>query len=162
MALRSSPTPSFTLRPAQPDDFDAYMDLFEAVAAEGRWMGAEAPIDRQVRRPGFDQAVAGKGSVLYLAEDTDDGDIVGAVYASLAGGVVDLGMFVADGYRGGGVGSALLEAVIDWARRNQAHKISLAAWPTNSPAISLYAHFGFRIEGTRRRHYRRRNGALWD
>ncbi|MEW6477103.1 MAG: GNAT family N-acetyltransferase [Actinomycetota bacterium] len=156
----SSSSPSFTLRLGEPADFDAYMDAFEAVAAEGRWMGAEAPIDREARRPGFDKAVAADGAVLYLADA--GGEIVGSVHASLARGVVDIGMFVADGYRGGGIGSALLEAVIDWARRNHAHKISLAAWPTNHAAIGLYARYGFRVEGTRRRQHRRRNGALWD
>lgn len=160
MAVHPSPTPSFTLRLAEPADFDAYIDAFEAVAAEGRWLGAEAPIDRDARRSGFNRAVTGEDAVLYLADA--GGEIVGAIHAFVGGGVVDLGMFVADGFRGGGIGSALLEAVIDWARQQNAHKISLAAWPTNHPAIGLYARYGFRVEGTRRRHYRRRNGALWD
>src|SRR5437016_3334305 len=38
----------------------------------------------------------------------------------------------------------------------------LAAWTHTHPAIGLYASFGFRVEGVRRRHYRRRSGALWD
>jgi RimJ/RimL family protein N-acetyltransferase len=152
--------PPFTLRLAQPGDFDAYHDAFEAVAAEGRWLGAEAPIDRDIRRPVFDRAVAGEDAVLYLA--SAGRSVVGAVHASVAGGVVDVGMFVVSGHRGAGIGSALLEAVIDWARSVKAHKISLAAWPTNFPAIGLYARYGFRVEGTRRRHYRRRSGALWD
>lgn len=162
MAVLPSPTPSFTLRLAESGDFDAYMDAFETVAAEGRWLGAEAPVDREVRRRGFDQAIAGDGAVLYLADAGADGGVVGSIYGSLSRGVVDLGMFVADGYRGGGIGSALLEAVIEWARQHKAHKISLAAWPTNHPAIGLYARYGFRVEGTRRRQHRRRNGALWD
>jgi RimJ/RimL family protein N-acetyltransferase len=162
MAAVPSPLSPFSLRPADPGDFDAYLDAFEAVAAEGRWMGAEAPLDRAARRPGFDRAVAGDQAMLVLADAADGGGIVGAVYASMSGGVVDLGMFVVAGHRGGGLGSALLEAVIDWARRQGAHKISLAAWPTNHPAIGLYARYGFRVEGTRRRHYRRRSGALWD
>lgn len=162
MAAVPSPAPSFSLRLAAAGDFDAYMDAFEAVAAEGRWLGAEAPVDRVARRPVFDRAIAGEGSVQFLAEAAD-GTIVGSMYASLSGGgVVDLGMFVTAGHRGAGIGSALLEAAIDWARRQKAHKISLAAWPTNHPAIGLYARYGFRIEGTRRRHYRRRSGALWD
>jgi RimJ/RimL family protein N-acetyltransferase len=136
------------------------MDAFEAVAAEGRWMGAEVPIDRAGRRAGFDRALAGDGSVLFVADA--GGEIVGAIYAALSGGIVDLGMFVVDGHRGSGIGRALLEAVIEWARAAGAHKISLAAWPTNHPAQALYARYGFRVEGTRRRHYRRRNGALWD
>jgi len=88
--------------------------------------------------------------------------VVGSIYASLSGGVVDLGMFVAADHRGGGIGSALLETVVDWARTQEAHKISLAVWPTNYPAIGLYARYGFRIEGARRRHYRRRSGELWE
>lgn len=156
----SSPSPSFALRRAEPGDFDAYIDAFEAVAAEGRWLGAEAPVDRDARRPAFDRAVAGDDAVLYLADA--GGSVVGAIHAFLGGGVVDLGMFVASGHRGGGVGSALLEAVIDWARSVGAHKISLAAWTTNHPAVGLYARYGFRVEGVRRRHYRRRSGALWD
>lgn len=160
MAAVPSPLPSFSLRLAEAGDFDAYMDAFEAVAAEGRWMGAEAPLDREARRAGFDRAVAGDNSVLFLADA--GGPIVGGIYASLHGGVVDLGMFVVEGQRGGGIGSALLEAVIDWARAANAHKISLGVWPTNHPAIGLYARYGFRVEGTRRRHSRRRSGALWD
>jgi RimJ/RimL family protein N-acetyltransferase len=161
MAAVPSPLSSFSLRRAVPGDFEPYMDAFEAVAAEGRWMGAEAPIDRPARRAGFDRAVAGDGSTLFVADA--GGEIVGAVNASVTvGGIVDLGMFVVEGHRGDGIGRALLEAVLDWARREGAHKISLAAWPTNHPAIGLYARYGFRVEGRRRRHYRRRNGALWD
>ena len=160
MAAVPSAPPSFSLRLAEPEDFDAYIDAFEAVAAEGRWLGAEAPVDRDARRATFDRAVAGEDSVLFLADAGDT--ILGAMYAWLSGGVVDIGMFVACGHRGGGIGSRLMEAVIDWARAQRAHKISLAVWPTNHPAIGLYARYGFRIEGTRRRHYPRRNGALWD
>ena len=159
----------FTIRTAAAGDFGAYMDAFEAVAAEGRWMGAEAPIDRAARRATFDRAVEGDGAVLFLAVADGGaggggggGGIVGACYGSVAGGIADLGMFVVDGWRGAGVGAALLAALIEWARRGGAHKVSLAAWTSNHPAIGLYARFGFRVEGVRRRHYRRRSGALWD
>ena len=97
MAAVPSPLSSYSLRLAEPGDFDAYMDAFDAVAAEGRWMGAEAPIDRDARRAGFDRAVAGDDSVLFLALADADGSIVGSIYASLSGGVVDLGMFVVGG-----------------------------------------------------------------
>src|SRR2546423_3617142 len=121
MAAVPSPVSSFSVRPAVAGDFDACLDAFEAVAAEGRWMGAEAPIDRAGRRAGFDRAVAGDGSALFVA---DAGvELVGAISASLTGGIVDLGMFVVDGHRGGGIGRALLEAVIDWARAPGAPQI---------------------------------------
>src|ERR1051325_11423316 len=127
MAVEPSPQlSSYSLRLAEPADFDAWIDAFEAVAAEGRWLGAEAPIDREARRAGFDRALAGDSSVLFLADA--GGAIVGSISASVSGGLVDLGMFVVADRRGGGIGSALLEAVIDWSRQHGAHKISLGVW----------------------------------
>jgi RimJ/RimL family protein N-acetyltransferase len=35
-------------------------------------------------------------------------------------------------------------------------------WPHNQSARRLYRSFGFEEEGYLRRHYRRRNGELWD
>ena len=41
-----------------------------------------------------------------------------------------------------------------------AHKVELEVWPDNGRAISLYATYGFEVEGLRRSHYRRRDGSL--
>lgn len=112
------------------------------------------------RREFFDRSLTSDDAAIFPAED--DGRLIGAVNLTLWNGVVDLGMFVAGERRGGGVGSALVEAALDWARQVGAHKVSLAVWAHNHPARSLYAKFGFLTEGTRRRHYRRRNGELWD
>lgn len=71
-------------------------------------------------------------------------------------------MGVRDGYRGQGVGSALLDACLDWCRTGGAHKFTLSVWPHNRAAIALYAKYGFRVEGRLVRHWRRRNGELWD
>ncbi len=43
-----------------------------------------------------------------------------------------------------------------------AHKVSLQVWPHNGAARRLYRRLGFEEEGRIRRHYRRRNGQLWD
>jgi hypothetical protein len=48
-----SPAPSrpeVTVREATPADVDALVDLLVAVAEEGRWIGAEAPVDVAARR----------------------------------------------------------------------------------------------------------------
>src|SRR6266508_2058891 len=68
----------------------------------------------------------------------------------------------AEGWRGRGVGSALLRAGIEWARGAGAHKVALQVWPHNAAALALYEKFGFQREGLLRGHYRRRNGELWD
>ena len=77
-------------------------------------------------------------------------------------GVADLGMRVAAGWRGRGVGTALLTEAVRRARAAGAHKIALQVWPDNAAAIALYERFGFQREGYLRRHYRRRSGELWD
>jgi RimJ/RimL family protein N-acetyltransferase len=40
--------------------------------------------------------------------------------------------------------------------------VALQVWPHNHAARALYRRFGFADEGLLRRHYRRRNGELWD
>jgi RimJ/RimL family protein N-acetyltransferase len=136
------------------------MDLFEAVAAEGTWIGTELPIDRAERRPRLEKVA--EGTAAYLGAFEGDA-LVGQLGLHIAPyGVADLGMMVSAEWRGRGVGSALLTAAIDWARTSDAHKISLQHWPHNERARALYERFGFEQEGYLRRHYRRRNGELWD
>jgi RimJ/RimL family protein N-acetyltransferase len=71
-------------------------------------------------------------------------------------------MQIAAEYRRHGVGRALLEEIIAWAQANNAHKVTLQVWPHNQQARDLYERVGFVDEGLLRRHYRRRNGELWD
>jgi ribosomal protein S18 acetylase RimI-like enzyme len=77
-------------------------------------------------------------------------------------GVAEFGMMVAADRRRTGIGSALLDAAIEWARGAGAHKVALQVWPDNEAAVALYRKFGFVEEGRLLRHYRRRNGELWD
>jgi GNAT superfamily N-acetyltransferase len=69
---------------------------------------------------------------------------------------------VASGWRGRGVGTALVAAAIEWARARGLHRLSLSVFPHNEAAIALYRKFGFLEEGRRAKHMRRANGDLWD
>ena len=149
------------MRPARVGDLDRLVDLYEAVASEGRWIAGEAPVDRDARRTRFELAIERGDAAVLVAEE--DGRLVGSLGIEVqAYGVAELGMMVAADRRGQGVGSALLEAAIEWARAAGAHKVSLQFWPHNEAAGALYRKFGFEDEGVLRRHYRRRNGELWD
>jgi RimJ/RimL family protein N-acetyltransferase len=149
------------VRPAREQDLDAIVELFVEVAAEGRWIGTEVPVDRDRRRRHLAEALQDERAVELVADA--GGRVVGQLGMDLARyGVADLGMLVSAGWRGRGVGSALLAAGIEWARGAGAHKVSLQVWPHNTAAIALYEKFGFQREGLLRRHYRRRNGELWD
>jgi ribosomal protein S18 acetylase RimI-like enzyme len=182
------------IREAGPADFEPWLAIHEAVAGEGRWIGAELPLDPVDMRDHFDRALADDQAVLLLAQPAEGGGgagegaagagegaagagggagaagggagagaIVGYLRTQVAPyGVADLGMAVADGWRGQGVGSALLAAAIDWARAHGAHKVALQFWPHNTAAQALYEKFGFVVEGRLRRHYPRRNRERWD
>ena len=153
--------PEVTVRPATLGDVDALVDLVAEVAEEGRWIATEAPVDVEERHHTVAEAVQSDHAIVLVAEA--GGEVVGDLGLHLARyGVADLGMAVLAGWRGRGVGSALLAEGIDQARAAGAHKIALQVWPHNAAALALYERFGFRREGYLTRHYRRRSGELWD
>jgi ribosomal protein S18 acetylase RimI-like enzyme len=59
-----------------------------------------------------------------------------------------ISLWVAPFARGRHVGDALITAVIDWARAQRAHNLTLAVADGNERAIALYKRHGFRIAGS--------------
>ena len=103
----------------------------------------------------------GERAARYVADA--DGILVGNLWIDLRPyNVADLGMLVDREWRQQGVGTALMDAGLSWARSAGAHKVALQLWPHNRAALALYRKFGFVQEGLLRRHYPRRNGELWD
>jgi len=154
-----------TVRPATEGDLDLLVEETWAVAAEGRWIGVEVPFDRMVRRDWLAAVANGESSTVLVADATAAGGpaVVGHLSVVIAPyGVAEIGMLVIDGWRGRGIGRALLDAAIDWAANAGAHKMALETWPHNEAAIRLYERAGFVEEGRKVRHYRRQNGELWD
>lgn len=154
-----------TIRRATPDDLDVLMELRAQVAAEGVWIGAELPLDEEGDRARFGATIeaqaTGSSDVMFVAE-LDDGTVVGNLSMHQRVGIAELGMNVAGGHRGAGIGAALMAASVEWARGAGAHKVQLELWPWNERARRLYERFGFVEEGYRRRQYRRKDGSLWD
>jgi RimJ/RimL family protein N-acetyltransferase len=153
---------AYVVRPARHGDVLPLLDLLEAVAAEGRWIGTEAPVDREARHRQISETVEGSDRAARFVA-ASGGVVVGNLWIDLRPyNVADLGMLVAAQWRRRGVGSALMEAGIAWAGAAGAHKVVLQVWPHNHGALALYTKFGFVQEGLLRRHYPRRNGELWD
>jgi ribosomal protein S18 acetylase RimI-like enzyme len=154
-----------TIRPARAEDLDELVDHTWSVAAEGRWTGIEVPFDREARRGLLDTLSSGFSSTVLVADTAASGGpgIVGYISIEVASyGVADIGMLVIAGWRGVGIGASMLAAAIEWATGAGAHKMALEVWPHNSAALELYRRAGFTEEGRKHRHYRRRNGELWD
>jgi GNAT superfamily N-acetyltransferase/catechol 2,3-dioxygenase-like lactoylglutathione lyase family enzyme len=126
---------ALSVRPLAVEDFGALFDLVSAVAAEEKWIGAESPLDRDVTFRRWTSELNDSALACFVAES--EGHLVGEAKVQLRAGLADMGMQVSATHRGRGVGSALLEAVISWARTQGAHKITLQVWPHNYPAMRL-------------------------
>jgi len=156
---------AFVVRPAATVvDLDATVELFAMVVAEDLWLGAEPPADRAgQRRRLLERMEAGNPGASLVALTVDGGRVIGHVGIDVAPyNVASLGMIVDARWRGRGVGGALVEAAVNWSRQRGAHKVALQVWTHNAAARRLYRRHGFVEEGLLHRHYRRRNGELWD
>jgi RimJ/RimL family protein N-acetyltransferase len=147
----------FAVRAAAAGDARAMAELFAAVAEERTGIATEPPVDVEERTAQFTASIA--SSIVALA----DGQIVGMIHTDVSRyGFGEFGMLVDRAWRGRGVGSALVQATIDWARGQRLHKLCLEVFAHNAAAIALYRKCGFVEEGHRVRHYRRSSGELWD
>ena len=152
-----------TVRPETPDDIESVVTILETVGAEKRWIGTEVPFDRAARAAEMRRALDDPETFAAFVADAAGAGVIGSIGLTLAPyGVVEFGMAILDGYRGEGIGPRLLECGIEWARRVGAHKMALQVWPHNERAIALYRKVGFVEEGRLQRHYRRRDGEIWD
>ncbi|MGE5275291.1 MAG: N-acetyltransferase family protein [Verrucomicrobiota bacterium] len=151
---------TFRVRRAEPGDAVELVALAEAVGSEPEgWLISE----RRWRAAGDERrylkAVRRHPDAAVFVAETDTG-LVGRLSISrdphpASRHVADLGLMVAKSARRGGVGWALLEQAVAWARTSGVRKLELHVFPHNQPAIRLYEKFGFVREGYRTRHFRR-------
>lgn len=78
-----------------------------------------------------------------------------------------MGMMCDQGWRGVGLGRALLSAALEWARANassslRVRRVELGVLATNPGALALYRSMGFVEEGRHRGRFRQADGSLVD
>jgi GNAT superfamily N-acetyltransferase len=123
--------------------------LADAPLAFGSTFAQEGAFSDEVWGERATHGAAGEDRVTYVAEYGDR-------WIGMATGLVDspddsrlalVGMFVEPDARGRGIGVALIEAVVAWARERGAAHLYLWVTSTNRPAIALYQRCGFRPTG---------------
>ena len=153
---------SFAIRAADPADAEQLTRLAEEVSAEPEgWLISVAGEWRSAgdeRR--YLKALRKYAHAAVFVAEREDGTIVGRLSVGrdphpASAHVADLGLMVAFDARREGIGTALLQAAVDWARTAGVRKLELHVFPWNEAAIALYDRFGFEREGYRKGHYRR-------
>jgi RimJ/RimL family protein N-acetyltransferase len=153
----------FAIRPAHPRDAAQLVALAEEVAAEpGGWLISDGGWRTVVDERRYLRALRRYRDAAVFVAETRDG-LVGRMSLGrdphpASRHVADLGLMVAASHRRQGIGRALLERAIEWAREVGVRKLELHVFPHNEAAIALYESFGFEREGYRRAHYRRGSG----
>ncbi|MGD8805826.1 MAG: GNAT family N-acetyltransferase [Chloroflexota bacterium] len=140
-----------TIRPMASDDIEALYEVFRApencrttlqLPSQELWLTRQRVLDPPA------------GMIRLVAEC--DGRAIGMISlrprrqpcrAHIGG----IGMMVHPDYWGLGIGSSLMEAILDWAdRKLSLTRIELQVHTDNAAGIRLYEKFGFAIEGTKR------------
>ena len=154
---------TYTIRPAGPEDAAGITALRRMPGVFEQ--AASLPSDRSrrmeelLRQPGQNRH--------FLVAVSPDNTVLGLVMLTVesnprrrhSGG---LGIMVRTGCQGQGIGTALLEAVLDLADNwLMLRRVELEVYADNQRAVRLYEKFGFEAEG-RKREAAVKNGAYVD
>jgi diaminopimelate decarboxylase len=162
-SFRSTPPPAdgFEVRPARPRDARSFLEAFRSVAAERRFIQTEdvSQTARQYRKR-FRRPVTREGAHLVAVAG---GGIIGSISIrrdahTATRHTASIGMFVTSAWRGRGVGTALMDGAMRWARDAGVERVDLSVYPHNQAAIALYRVFGFVEEGRLIRHAKKSYG----
>jgi RimJ/RimL family protein N-acetyltransferase len=151
---------SVRIREAEPKDAAALVSLARAVGREPeRWLLSSTDWRAPAAERRYLRAVHRSAHAAVFVAEAPEGLVARLSVARdphpASHHVADLGLMVAASHRRRGIGRALLQRAVDWARASGVTKLELHVFPDNEPALALYEAFGFVREGYRRRHYRR-------
>ena len=155
--------PGFQIRPARPRDAASFAEMLTIVVREGKYIRTEE-VGRDLRsvkrrfRESWDDEHA-----WFVAVGDADGKVIGSLSIAredhaVTRHVASIGMMVAPEWRSRGVGSALMAAAVEWAKRMGVEKLALSVYPDNEPALALYRKFGFVDEGRLKGHSKKAIG----
>lgn len=162
--LRTQSPPSYTLpprqrvsnldiRPPRPEDIPSLHDLYRHPAVSRTTLQMPS---QEISRT--EQRINHTDRRLHRYVAVGDGNVVGNITLYQNNNVreahkADLGMMVHPAYWGQGIGSKLMETVLeladDWLNLK---RVELEVNTDNPAGVNLYQKFGFKVEGTKRFH----------
>lgn len=139
-----------TIRPAIASDIEAITEIYNTSAVATTASYALEPVSIADRRAWFDRLTAGDFPVLVVEEG---GVVIGYAsygpFRSLEGyaHTVEHSVYIADGYRTGGLGRMLMSALIDRAASDRVHVMVGVIDAGNEESIAFHERLGFESTG---------------
>jgi arsenite methyltransferase len=150
-AVRPAAPPGVLIRPMRNTDAAEVLAIYQAGLDTGQ-------ASFETAAPDWEAFDAGKLPLhRYVAADAATGQVLGWVAACaissrcVYAGVIEHSVYVDPARQGGGIGAALLAALIGSAEAAGAWTIQSGVFPENTASLRLHERAGFRVVGTRER-----------
>ena len=160
---------SVTIRTVKAEDAEAFLTLGKSIMSEEIYSLTQADeltltVDQE--REWLKANIENENHLVIVAEV--EGKIIGQLdfsngHRKRIAHTGEFGMGVHQNFRSVGIGSLLITALIDWAKRNpKIEKINLCVHQTNDRAIATYKKIGFEVERLRTKNLKYPNGIYVD
>ena len=148
-------------REAEPSDAGKFLEYCKIVGSEtdNLTFGAEGLSLTISQEADFIRKFAGNpGSIMIVA--FDEGELIGTGAVSVVSGKPrfahrrEIAISVRKDYWGKGIGTGIMNVLMDFARKSGAEVLELEVRSDNEAAISLYKKFGFEKIGTNEKFFK--------
>jgi len=142
--------PSARIEPLTPGDWEGVRRVYaEGIATGNATFETEAPSWEDWDR-------AHRPDCRFVAREPDGGLLAWAALSRVSdrcvyGGVAEVSVYVAEDARGRGLGSRLLERLIEASEAAGIWTLQAGIFPENASSIALHQKCGFRVVGIRKR-----------
>ena len=152
---------NITYREAEPSDAGKFLEYSKIVGSEtdNLTFGAEGLSLSISQEADFIRKFAGNpGSIMIVA--FDEGELIGTGAVSVVSGKPrfahrrEIAISVRKDYWGKGIGTGIMNVLMDFARKSGAEVLELEVRSDNEAAISLYKKFGFEKIGTNEKFFK--------
>jgi L-amino acid N-acyltransferase YncA len=144
--------PSYFHRTARPQDLPVIVDIYNSTIASREVTADTEPVSVESRATWFAEHTPERRPlwVIHAADDTSDNpEVIGWMsYSNFYGrpaysGTAELSIYIAEQWRGKGIGRYCLEQAIAFAPRLAVHTLLGFIFGHNAASLALFRRFGF-------------------